>query len=354
MAVAVSFDIDVSELTPETASLIMSVGPDRPVLDWHERPVRYAKDKLDQLDDRELLGGTVAAADLDVACAIRSLLYLWTGWPDESATFAAKAPEQERQVLLGMRQRQLRLNDKAKVTVEGLDHPIFPELRAVALEAMTRSNDPILVRYREFLDLYKKWEPKLFVDLIEAGRSGRLSEDALVVARLIQVREFELLFKHCYRLATARVIRGSQPEEPEDETTQRKRIRKLREERKRASGPVVSQRPAPSDKAKPVEATKSDPFAKDDKPRQVKVGCPKCGQVSAYPESSRGKKAKCGTCAAVFTLPDKAGLNGASAKPSGVTVSCPKCSERARAAESDRGKKTQCLKCGAAFIIPKK
>lgn len=355
MALDVLFDIDVSDLTPVVASLVKASSAERPDLDWHTHPARYAKDKLDRLEDTDLLGGSAPAGGSKMVSGLRALLYLWNGWPTEAAMFAPKAPDLERRYILGLRERQLGLADKAKATFEGLTHPIFPELRQAALAAMDQGTDPILVRYREFLNLYGKWEPKLFVDLVEAGRSDRLSEEAHAVARLIQVREFELLFRHCYQQATAQAIRRPQPEQPEDEMAQRKRIRKMRENRRReGGGGVAPSKAGSSDKSAPTAHVKPKDASADATPQHVTVGCPKCGHVGSYPGSARGKKAKCSECAAVFTLPSKPGASGQPSKPQGVTVSCPKCNERARAAEPDRGKKTQCAKCGATFVIPKK
>ncbi|UCE60738.1 MAG: hypothetical protein JSU63_03100 [Phycisphaerales bacterium] len=56
-------DLDVSQLAPDIANLLMLRGADLPPLEWHCKPVQAAKDMLDRITDdtalfkRDPLGG---------------------------------------------------------------------------------------------------------------------------------------------------------------------------------------------------------------------------------------------------------------------------------------------------------
>ena len=75
-------------------------------------------------------------------------------------------------------------------------HPIFEQLTQLAhdLAADSKAGPDA-----EYLIGQTDWDPFAFVDLCQQAQSGNLPLE--VLAKSIQLREWELLFDHCYRAA---------------------------------------------------------------------------------------------------------------------------------------------------------
>jgi hypothetical protein len=73
-------------------------------------------------------------------------------------------------------------------------HPVFAELHLAAQELAVQAGDE-----GRFLGSQAQWDPFAFVDLCEKAAGDRADLDDL--CRRIQLREWELLFDHCYRRA---------------------------------------------------------------------------------------------------------------------------------------------------------
>ncbi len=342
-------ELDASQLTSEVAALFLSGSGQQTMLQWHTHPKKFAKDRLDQIDNAELFG-RASLADEKMAAAIRALLYLWNGWPEKAAELGEAAPETEQQYLKGLRERQHGNMDLAKVAFQQLDtHPIYASLASHAVNAVGAASDPLLRRFKDLVEFSSEWEPFLFVDLVEQALGGKLDGKAKSAVCELQCKEFELLFRHCYEEALGEPIPESAERESSAEQEARmQRVRQLRERRRPRSVPLThrprAEKPEPQKPAPEKEAT-------------IQIGCPRCRAVTKFPESARGKNGKCGKCGTLFAIPEK-GTGPTSPKPpstSGTVITrCPKCAEAVRRPESSRGQKVKCGKCGTVFLIPKK
>ena len=76
------------------------------------------------------------------------------------------------------------------------EHPIHPDLQ---LEAYTLADELDALPGCDFLLRQVKWDPYAFVDLCESVDGTKSDVEGL--CRQIQLREFELLFHHCYHHA---------------------------------------------------------------------------------------------------------------------------------------------------------
>jgi hypothetical protein len=306
-------ELDPSQLAPDAAMLLAGC-PALPALQWHLRPRHFAKEALDGMDDARLLAQQ-SVMDEGMAAAVRSLLYLWNGYPTEASMFALGAPPQVRFYLLGICERQLGHSDRAKAAFRQLEtNPIHAQLLDFAVETLTQTTDPLVTRFRQLLDLDRTWEPFLFTDLTEQAAAGKLTADTDTLVRTLQCREFELLFCYCYERATGQPI----PQHPQSESNAQreenlKRMKKLAEKHRG--------RPIPSpDLSPPGEKTPTGPKSAGSKAQvlresvpTVTVKCPKCALVIHLPESSRGKPAQCNACGAAFLIPTRQAISLVSA-----------------------------------------
>jgi len=339
-------ELNASQLAPEVAALFLLGSGQQTMLQWHTHPKKFAKDRLDQIDNAELFGRQ-SLADEAMASAVRALLYLWNGWPDKAADLGEAAPDREQHYLKGLRERQLGHMDLAKVVFQQLDtHPIYSPLASYAVTAIGGTAEPLLKRFKDLIEFSSEWEPFLFVDLVEQALAGKLDDEARAAVCQLQCKEFEQLFRHCYEQALGEPI--PEPADSESSAEQEARVQRVRQlrERRRSSSLPLSQKPPP-EKSRQEKAS-------PEKEATVQIGCPRCRAVTKFPESARGKNGKCGKCGTLFAIPEK----GAGPKPpstSGTVITrCPKCTEAVRRPESSRGQKDKCKKCGTVFLIPKK
>ncbi len=335
------------DLATEVSQLLMLARAQETTLDWSVRPTQLAEEKLNELEDPALLG-VQDVVDEGAASLVRAMLYLWNGWPSEAAIIADTAQDPERAYVLGFCERQHGNPERAKQHLQSVgDHVIHGRLTEDALNVLATAPDPQLQRFHQLLQLGQAWEAFMFIDLVELGRAGKLSQEGRLAVCRLQCLEFELLLLACYEAATGSPVQ--QQSEKDDAVEREERLRRLRRMRERP--PQRRQQGAPpGTSAGGAEATAPEP-------KTVKVGCPKCQHVVSLPESSRGEKTSCPKCGTTFTVPTK-GPKLAKPTPSGgaggVAVKCPRCGDMVRHQEADRGKRAKCRGCGVVYTVPKK
>ncbi len=287
-------NMDLSKLAPEISALLIQRGSGVPALIWHDRQVALAKETLDQIDDAALFGGN-ALADDGLAAAVRSLLYLWNGWLDDSRMYAQAAGELERHYIAGFCDRQMGNGPQAKHAFQQFeDHPIYAALAAYMIEAVGAGSDVHLRRVADIVNFGQTWEPFAFIDLFEQGRVGKLCRAAEEVVCSIQCREFELLFDHCYRGCTGR---STETDEHRSKPTRpKRRVERSRRSASRASTPSTAPQ---QERAKPSD--------KPPTPRRpgttIGVLCPKCRTITELPTTARGRLTRCDNCKTTFMVP---------------------------------------------------
>jgi ribosomal protein S27E len=359
--------LDVAPFPPEIARVLLLRGVSLPPLSWKTEGNRAAKKILDETDDR-LLFGCAALADEPMAAAVRSLLYLWTGWVGECEMFSQAAPQPERMYLSAICERHHGRFSESKAIFKELNgHPVFPPLAEFALQATQHAVDPPLQRLRDMLKIDSAWEPFLFCDALVQATLGKLRTAGDALIRQLQCREFELLLVHCYEQAVGqKLAQRARVEASDAEANAARRERRIREERKRREEKrsreefaARMQQQAPKPEAR---AAAAPPVARSED--LVGVLCPKCGNTAQVSGTLRGKAMQCGKCSTAFVVPSKGKTPGpepratataaaASAKPAaGVGVLCPKCRHSLMLPESSRGKKTSCSHCGTVFMVP--
>ncbi|MBN1344905.1 MAG: hypothetical protein JXQ73_19580 [Phycisphaerae bacterium] len=344
-------DLEQSVLPSEITSLLMLGGTHLAEVVWHTRPKQTANDTLGEIEDAKLFG-QATFADEQMGPAIRALLLLWNGWPAEAAILAEMVPEPDRSYLLGLRERQLGRIEPAKTAFRNVgQHPIYLKLTAHAIKDTEDLSHSLVKRFNQLLMFNEEWEPFLFIDILDQAQANKLDAEARTAACKIQVREFELLLRHCLeRLYGENLEKRAERIVAAEREANALRLQKLRE-KQRASSTARRHRPTQTD-TKPTESEPEKPEA-----QTVKIACPKCGNVTTFPEAARGKNGKCGKCGAVFAIPKKDLTPVRSATPGGsglVTTACPKCGALAKRPEADRGKKCACKACGQVYLIPKK
>lgn len=309
-------DFDWGKLAPEVARILMSRGAQAPPLDWAEEPNPTAKRKLDIYEDGKLFDG-VGIKDEIWAPAVRALMYLWTGWVNDALMHAEIIAGKEKLYICAICERQAGHADVAKKLLQQLQgHEVFAAL-AGHVQAITKNEkEGAIARFRDTVEQYGEWEPFLFADLCEQARANRLAAGGVELVRLLQVREFDLLFNHCYHGLTDQNVLKFRRKLSEDEERQREQeYRKRMADRRAARDKRVARDPCPAktDKAKDKTRDKNDANkpgvgvkiqpAKPD-PR-VKVQCPACGHLMFAPQSLRGKGIKCLKCKVLFKVPEK-------------------------------------------------
>lgn len=89
---------------------------------------------------------------------------------------------------------------------------------------------------------------------------------------------------------------------------------------------------------------------------QIRVRCPKCGEVQAVGAVSRGKACHC-RCGTGFMVPkgDSAAAGSAptTAGAATIPVVCPKCGKPLSLSPAVRGKPHPCAHCKTTFLVPK-
>lgn len=158
--------------------------------------------------DLEALAGAVLCAprevvDRDMATAARAGLWLLFDFLDEAHAVAQELNTREGAYWHGFLHRREGDHGNAKFWFRKVGpHPVYRPLaalaRAVAADVQHDATG-------EFLAEGEVWDPYAFVDLCEACVAGRSRSELL--CRMVQRREWELLFDFCYRRAV-----GERPE----------------------------------------------------------------------------------------------------------------------------------------------
>jgi hypothetical protein len=299
---------------PEVTSLLLARGTALPALVWHARPNQAAKTTLDAIDGAKLFGRD-AISDEQMAAAVRALLYLWHGWPDDCQMHSQAAATDERTYLGGIGHRQAGNAERAKAAFRQLNgHPTYQKLASHTLEMIGPHGGPLLQRLKQIVELDEQWEPFMFVDVFEQACTGKLDLTGEEIVRRIQAEEFALLFVHCYQQAIGRTVgpRGRDEMTTDDESNL-ERMRELIQKRKKAGArrPAITQRgrppsptPAGGSQESSDEPRKAQPSVK---PASgfIRVACPKCRHVLRLPESAHGGHHLCSQCGIVFAIPAK-------------------------------------------------
>jgi hypothetical protein len=301
------------DFAPEVTALLLARGTALPALVWHARPNQTAKTTIDAMDDAELFGRD-AIRDEKMAAAVRALLYLWHGWPDDCQMHSQTAATGERTYLEGLRQRQAGNAEQAKAAFRQLNgHPTYQKLASHALELIGSHDGPLFQRFKQIVELDEQWEPFMFVDVFEQACTGKFDLTGEELVRRIQTEEFALLFVHCYEQATGRTVCPRGRDETTDDDSNLKRMRELIQKRKNASarrpGLTQPRRPPIPTPASGAQESSDEP-GKDQsavKPPDgfIRVACPRCQHVLRLPESARGGHHLCGQCGIVFAIPAK-------------------------------------------------
>lgn len=296
-------ELDTAQLPPRIVTALMLRGAQLPPLQWHINPNRTAKNSLDEAVANVELFGTETLADETMGAAVRALLYVWNGWPDDALPWAQKAPDRERAYIEALIERQQGRPVESKNHFQATEeHPVYKPLAEYAPKAIGDTKSGHLKRMRDIIAFAEQWEPFVFTDVYELALEGQLDEDADEIIRNIQGYEFEQLFKFYYEGATGREMKKQ--EAPT-----------VNLQKKRKPAPAQVRRPAaaaPSQASKDA-AAKMAPLASKPMYRpglDVVVACPHCGMRNKTTEEQRGSVQSCLKCRASFKVPGKAAAAG--------------------------------------------
>ncbi len=160
------------------------------------------------LSSSDLFAATPITAP-DFADCVRSALFLYFSDLDESHTISQSIGTPTGSFLHGIMHRQEPDFGNAKYWFRRVGgHEVFAALREASLEALSGAEGEIesaeagaAASLRTAIEGRTQWDPLWFVDQCEAAGGG----DSGLQHRLqeIQLLEWQLLFDHCYRKATA-------------------------------------------------------------------------------------------------------------------------------------------------------
>lgn len=286
-------NLDLTKLAPEIVALLVRRGSGLPSLAWHDRNIPPAKSALDQIDDTQLFD-SAALADEGMVAAVRAMLYLWNGWPDDCKMYAQAAGQSERHLLTGICDRQAGNAVAAKNAFQQIDgHPIFASLASYLLEVIGVKADARVRRFVDIVKLGETWEPFAFIDLFEQVRAGKLCKAAEEAVRSVQCREFELLFNHCYQGATGHSVEAEQRP-----AAGARPKRDLRRTRRPIRPPRNTSTPFAAKPAGPAKRPLVSPPS-----MVIGVLCPKCATMKRVAKTARGKRVRCDKCGTGFVVP---------------------------------------------------
>jgi len=314
-------ELDTSLLAPEITYVLMLRGAQLPPLEWAERANEAAKRHLESLDDISLFGRTTLAKP-DMGLAVRAMLYLWNGWLQDAVDTARPAPNPERQYLIGLCHRQAGQVSEAKAVFQAMGpHAIYSPLAQYAVETirlMGVVKDKTLARFRQIMEFDPVWEPFAFIDLYELARAQKLDRINLEVVRMLQCREWEMLFTQCYEAAVGESLLKKLAAQSPEVDRKRRLEKQARDAKKRSRQYALDEMQkqkleaaaaskAETAKQKPGGPAKPQPpaAAKPKAPPVPSVGvvCPTCAHGQRVPESLRGKPTRCGRCGASYRVP---------------------------------------------------
>ena len=354
------FTVEIIRLPSEVASMLMVRNRDMLPLRWQTQPNRRGKNALDEMSDQRLLGDTPIIDDSATA-SVRALLYLWNGWPDDAKMHAQLAPQNERLYVTAFCERMLGRWEAARQLFKQVEEMPFLGALLECAQELSRGNDiePVEKMLREFEES-QTWDHFAFTRLLAEAAGGRLGLAGEQLASRIQLKEFELLFNHCYEEATAvRVLveTRSQPQASAPKIRKREPARKPPARHSQRSAMVGDEVGA---KSRPVEASrgKTDGPVRQEPRHEAtfRVICPLCGAMIELPSGAEGGKSKCTRCGGVFSVTGKAaGRPAATQSPSSeVVVCCPICQTMYHFPPSVRGSNRRCSRCGTVFSVSAK
>jgi ribosomal protein S27AE len=316
---------------------------------------------LDETPDTRLLGRE-AKISSEMANGVRALLYLWNGWADECSQSSETVPEAHGAYIQALCDRHRGNTGDTKLCFNMVGpHPIFPLLAEYALSVINPDVHHGLVRMHDTVAQNRAWEPFLFTDTIGLAKAGKLEIASEETVRRLQCREFELLLAFFYEEATGEKLKGKAPRQDEEREQRLREIeRKRRREQDERKKKIERERQRQADDAlKPKKPDPKKDKVDSNKPTKVRLRCPKCEELLEFAPEARGKRAKCGKCSVVFTVPAGGGQPGSSAgggargaASSQVVMLCPKCATRLTLPAEARGKRGKCNKCNTAFQVP--
>jgi hypothetical protein len=331
---------DVVTLLSQRAGMLPLVLP--------EGANRGAKATLDVLRDDAALLPRKEKPDLAFAAAVRALLYLWNGWPEDCIAVAERAADCEKQYLHGLAARQAGAWEDAKHAFQQVEeHAIYPRLAKSGIALIGVTTDAALTRFKQLLEMGECWESFAFIDLYGQCRACKLPAATERVVRALQVCELETLLVHCIESALGHRLDEASAQRLGGDASDRRRV----ERRRRAA-----QRQRPSRPAAPTRKPASSAVVTAPPPARINIKCPKCNQTVSASAADRGKPTTCGQCRASFLIPEsgtRAGLPGDDlTNQPGIGVRCPRCGKLQKAPPSARGKAFACKGCSAEFLIP--
>lgn len=287
--------LNANEFPGEITNALMLRAVGLPPLRWNDKPIRAAKELLDQVEDAKLFQ-SYRVVDESMAATVRAMLYLWNGWPGDCEMYLQASPQQEKLYVNAFLLRQSDRVDEAKVIFQKLDtHPIYQSLCDYTLETIGLGSDPALKRFKDIVKLCESWEPFAFMDMYEQIKAGKHTQLTEEIVRSLQCREFELLLVYCFEKAVGQhlpqlTIKKTEPP--------RRKPKPVKKTRSRSSGMI-------NDPAKPKdESTTSKPAPKRH-PGDIRIQCPRCQHTSFLPPTRRGTKHICEKCKTGFLIPDK-------------------------------------------------
>jgi ribosomal protein S27E len=333
-------EIDLTKLAPNVANILMLRGSSLMTLCMGDHAHPQANGMIDAMADDELFG-VAQISSVDMAMAIRSMLFVRNGWLTEGSMFAMMASPAESEFICGIAERNLGHLDRAKVHFQKInDHPVFETLHTHILNTLDNSMDKRLSRLHDIMKLHGNWEPYAFIDVYGEAAAGQMSSASQKTVRTIQQTEFNALFLYCYQQLMGIDARKAEVQQT-PEAPRRRPVPTTRQ---------TSHQSAPS--PSPTPASKPDAMPSKPASNDVRVGCPKCKAIQSFDASQRGQKVQCSKCAVSFTIPGGSASPSAAAPSNLVRVACPKCRVPAAYPQTKRGSKVQCSKCGAAYTIP--
>ncbi len=200
---ATGFSFDPQAYGPAVAELLL---PPRECPLGPGQPNRAAEGRLTALTPEALLAGR-PLVDRAMAQACLAGLWLYHDFLDESHAISQEIHTPSGSFWHGILHRREGDFENAKYWLRRVgNHPVYDPLRqatAAAAAAMPSGNSDATSR----LLTQSAWDPLAFVDLCRAAQSvghASPSEPTAALCLVVQAREWELLFDHCYRTASGR------------------------------------------------------------------------------------------------------------------------------------------------------
>jgi hypothetical protein len=351
------FALEITRLPTEVASMLAVRNRGALPLRWQTQPDRRGKNALDEMADDRLFGG-LPVIDSSMTPAVKALLYLWNGWPDDAKMHAQPARRSERFYVTAFCERMLgRWEVAGQLFRQVEEMPILDALLGCVRELSQESGIESAERILKELEKAGRWDHLAFTRLLCEAANGALGPAGEQLVSLIQLKEFELLFNHCYEEATSvRVLveTKSQPRvsglkgrkrEPESKPSlgRSHRPKTVGGEAKAEAAPVKEKR---GQSTGPVHQ-------KTTREATARVICPLCGAIIELPAGFQGSKSKCIRCGGIFSVAGRATQRPTATPPSSldVVVCCPVCQTIYSFAASVRGSNRRCSRCDTVFSV---